>query len=193
MWLVTEGLVVALLGAVGVAGAGLASVLCGVAIARAEAAGVLAVCCTVLYLLATKSGKLLVGAVAVAGVLLALAVPRTTADSVLAESGRRQDVVVTAVAYGSEGAQRGARYFCSVQQADGTPVAVRLRRGCGPSVVPGGRIGMLYDPHGRVPPRGVAPWNPLWPMTRCVLLAAAFATLTVLTVVRSYRLAPAAA
>ncbi|MFI6898109.1 hypothetical protein ACIBM4_28750 [Streptomyces sp. NPDC050256] len=191
VWLVTEGLVVAAVAVLAVTGLGAASVLVGIPTKQAEGLGSAAVCGVLIYLLAAKSGKLLVGAAAVAGLLLAFAVPRTTADSVLAELGRRQDVVVTGVAYAPDGTTRKAKYLCSVRHMDGTDVPVQLWRGCGPAVGPGDRIGMVYDPAGRVPPRGVTPWNPLWPLTWCVLLAATFGAVCVITVVRSYRLAPA--
>ncbi|MFE3513891.1 hypothetical protein [Streptomyces sp. NPDC059166] len=185
--LVVEALIVSGAGVLAVGGAGMASVLRGVALERAAGVGMAVVGGVVLFLLVARAGRLLTGGVCVLGLVLALTVPRATADFIMAERGERQEVVVTAVAAGSA----RDRHLCSVRQADGTPVPVRLWRGCGAAVVPGDRIGMVLDPDGRLPPRGVETGGPVWTLVRCLLLAGAVAALSFVAVLRSYRLPPA--
>ncbi|MFG2925451.1 hypothetical protein ACGFYA_28595 [Streptomyces sp. NPDC048305] len=184
--LVVEAMVVACGGVLAVGGAGMASVLLGIALDQAQAVGMTVVGGLVLFLLVARAGRLLIGGVCVLGLLLALSVPRATADSIMAERGQRQEVVVTAVAAGNV----HDRYLCSVRRDDGTPVPVRLWRGCGSAVVPGDRIGMVLDPEGRVPPRGVEERGPMWTLVRCLLLAGSASALSFMAVLRSYRLPP---
>ncbi|MEU6982125.1 hypothetical protein ABZ946_01670 [Streptomyces sp. NPDC046324] len=126
-----------------------------------------------------------VAVLAVLGALLATGVVGVAAEAVLTGAGRTQDVVVTTVAYEPAG---NPAYYCSVRRQDGAPVETRLWRGCGPSVTPGDLIGMVYDPAGRVAPRGVAgPGNLLRGAVASVLLLFAFAVVCFLAVVRSYR------
>ncbi|MEU8521175.1 hypothetical protein [Streptomyces sp. NBC_01216] len=190
LWLVTEGLLVACAGMVVVAGAGVASVLGGMPPSWCTAAVLVAAAAVLLYLLITRAGHLFVALAAALGALLASDVPGVTADVVLRGAGHTQDVIVTVVSH--EPTQRGRSgapaYYCSVRRQDGSPVAARLWRGCGPSVSPGDLIGMVQDPAGRVPPRGVeGPFTLLRGVTWVVALLLAFALVCLLAVLRSYR------
>ncbi|WP_137992033.1 hypothetical protein [Streptomyces vilmorinianum] len=185
LWLVSEGLVVAVVGTALVVGAGGLVVLGGLSPIRSTALIAVAVAAVVLYLLITRAGHALVAGIAILGAVLAPAVSRLAAELVLCGAGRTQDVVVTAVAY--EPAVNPA-YACTVRLQDGAPVQPRLRRGCGPSVVPGDLIAMVYDPAGRVAPRGLAgPGTLVRAAAEAVFLVLVFATVCFLAVVRSYR------
>ncbi|GGR20183.1 hypothetical protein GCM10010282_10670 [Streptomyces roseolus] len=184
-WLVTEGLVVAAVGALLVSGAGVGAVLAGVTSSRAEAAVLLAVAAVVLYLLFVRAGHLLVAVLVALGFLLAPAVSGLAVDAVLAGAGRTRDVVVTAVAH--EPLDRPA-YRCSVRLQNGSPVRHELWRGCGPEVVPGDLIGMVYDPGDRVAPRGIEGRAPvLRRLAGTAVLLLGFAAVSFVAVVRSYR------
>ncbi|MFC8271868.1 hypothetical protein ACFUJR_04835 [Streptomyces sp. NPDC057271] len=183
--LVTEGLVVAGVGPGLIVGAGVVSVLVGLPPPQVVAAVAVAVAAVALHLLIIRAGHVFVAAVAVLGALLASVASGIAVEAVLTGAGRTQDVVVTTVAYEPAG---DPAYYCSVRRQDGSPVEARLWRGCGPSVTPGDLIGMVYDPAGRVAPRGVAgPGNLLKGAAASVLLLFAFAVLCFLAVVRSYR------
>ncbi|MEU6944913.1 hypothetical protein ABZ957_06685 [Streptomyces sp. NPDC046316] len=181
----TEGLVVAGVGAGLFVGAGAVSVLAGMPPSQVVGAVAVAVAAVALYLLITRAGHAFVAVLAVLGALLATGVAGVAAEAVLTGAGRTQDVVVTTVAYEPAG---NPAYYCSVRRQDGSPVETRLWRGCGPSVTPGDLIGIVYDPAGRVAPRGVAgPGNLLRGAVASVLLLFAFAVVCFLAVVRSYR------
>ena len=127
---------------------------------------------------------------ALLGILLSPGVSGVATEAVLTGAGRTQDVVVTVVAY--EPTDSPA-YYCSVRHQDGSPVGARLWRGCGPSVAPGDLIGMVYDPAGRVAPRGIeGPGALLWGLVRTAMLLLAFAAVCFVAVVRSYRVPPSA-
>ncbi len=190
LWLVTEALVVSCVGTAIVVCAGLLAVLSGFSAYLSTAAVTVGVAAVVLYLLITRAGHLLVAGVAVLGALLASYGPGAATEVWLSGVGRTQDVVVTLVAYEPvpSGARGGPAYYCSVRRQDGSPVETRLWRGCGPSVAPGDMLGMLYDPAGRVPPRGVEGHQELLrSVGRTVPLLLAFAVLCFVAVVRSYR------
>ncbi|WP_406442393.1 hypothetical protein OHB00_39955 [Streptomyces sp. NBC_00631] len=142
-----------------------------------------------LYLSFVGAGRALVGAVAVLGVCLALQAPQAAAGVVLAERGRLESAVVTSVETGRAAHGGQARYLCSVVDAGGMPLKTRIWRGCESTTRPGDALAVVYDPAGRVPPRGVergagvrgaardlAPW------------AAALAATGLVAVVRSCRL-----
>ncbi|MER7173521.1 hypothetical protein [Streptomyces mesophilus] len=135
-----------------------------------------------LYLLITRVGRILTAIVGALGACLALVVPQVTAGAVLAQRGETTEVMVTAASYESD------RYFCTVRQDDGTAVAARLWRGCDASVDPGESIGMVYDPEGRIPPRGIAaPGDMPSNWARGVVLAGLLALAGYAAVVRSVR------
>ncbi len=142
-----------------------------------------------LHLLITGAGHLLVAGVTALGILLAPALSEVATEAVLVGAGRDRDVVVTAVAHEPTG---NPAYYCSVRLRDGAPVGVRLWRGCGPAVEPGDVIGMVYDPEGRVGPRGIDGAAPLLRgLGETAALLLAFAALCLLAVVRSYRVSSA--
>ncbi|MEV5886350.1 hypothetical protein AB0L74_27195 [Streptomyces sp. NPDC052020] len=108
----------------------------------------------VTYLLRLGAGRALVGVVGVLAVCLALQAPQAAAGFVLAERGRAETGVVTAVDGGSAEAEDSDRYLCSVTDKDGVPVEVRIWRGCEASTRPGDTITVVSDVKGLVPPRG---------------------------------------
>lgn len=142
-----------------------------------------------LYLSVVGVGRALVGIVALLGVCLALQAPQAAAGVVLMELGLVQPVVVTS-AETSRAADRGrGHYLCAVAHRDGSPLTVRIWRGCTQTTLPGDALTVAYDPEGRMAPRGMeagagtaealrdlAPW------------AAALVTASVIAVIRSYRL-----
>ncbi|GGT13694.1 hypothetical protein GCM10014713_02810 [Streptomyces purpureus] len=185
LWLVTEGLVVAGVGAGLIVSAGVLSVLAGMSPSKTAGAVAVATAAVALYLLITRAGHVFVAGVAVLGALLASGVSGVVAEAVLTGAGRTQDVVVTTVAHEPAG---NPAYYCSVRRQDGSPVEARLWRGCGPSVNPGDLIGMVYDPAGRVAPRGVdGPGSLVRGLAMTAVLLLAFTVLCLLAVVRSYR------
>ncbi|GGY84265.1 hypothetical protein GCM10010363_75820 [Streptomyces omiyaensis] len=184
-WLVAEGFFVASVATLLVGGAGAADVLVGVTSSQAEAAVLVATAAVALYLLFLRAGHLLVALLVAVGFLLSPALSTLAADAVLSGAGRTRDVVVTAVAH--EPLDRPA-YRCSVRLQDGSPVRQRLWRGCGPEVVPGDLIGMVYDPGDRVAPRGLEGRGPLLRrLAWTTVLLLVFAAVSFVAVVRSYR------
>ncbi|NML51114.1 hypothetical protein HHL19_21700 [Streptomyces sp. R302] len=184
-WLVAEGFFVASAAALLVSGAGAGAVLIGMTSSQAEAAVLVATAAVALYLLFIRAGHLLVALLVAVGFLFAPAVSALAADAVLSGAGRTQDVVVTAVAH--EPLDRPV-YRCSVRLQDGSPVRQRLWRGCGPEVVPGDLIGMVYDPRDRVAPRGLEGRGPLLRrLAWTTVLLLGFAAVSFVAVVRSYR------
>ncbi|MBC9713182.1 hypothetical protein H9Y04_11430 [Streptomyces sp. TRM66268-LWL] len=185
LWLRIEGICVALIGTLAVIGCAVAAVLAGLPSSKALAAGAVAASALTLYLLVTRAGRLLTGAVAGLGIALAAVVPQLATELTLAERGERVQVVVTAVDASSED---GGRYLCSVRHGDGTPVQRRLWRGCSASVSPGESIAMVYDPKGRVEPRGITPEPVTWRLAaQSAGLAALLAAFGYTAVVRSIR------
>ncbi|MET7575057.1 hypothetical protein ABZT04_42335 [Streptomyces sp. NPDC005492] len=135
------------------------------------------------------AGRALVGVAALLGACLALQAPQAAAGMVLAERRQVQSVVVTSVEDGRTTDGGRVLYLCSVTDADGVPLKVRIWRGCGRATRPGDALAFVYDPRGAVPPRGaetgagipgpardLAPW------------AAALVAASLVAVVRSYRL-----
>ncbi|MDG4856680.1 hypothetical protein P8605_00600 [Streptomyces sp. T-3] len=183
-WLRIEGVVVAAVGTGAVVGCGVAGAATAVPALRTGAVGLVAAFALMLYLVITRAGQILTGAVTALGVCLALLVPRASAEMVLALRGDRTQVVVTSVA-----ATRDAdRYLCSVRYGDGTPVATKLWRGCDKSVDPGESIGMVYDPGGWIPPRGITGAEATWRTAgQGAGLALLLALLSYSAVVRSIR------
>ncbi|WP_225833586.1 hypothetical protein [Streptomyces sp. NK08204] len=193
--LVAQGIFVAVLGLTAILGTTLAGASTGVpALADGEAGLACAVALTLCLLLA-RAGRALVGTVAVLGVCLALRAPQAAAGVVLAERGREEPVVVTSVRDSGATGAAGGRYVCSVVDFDGVPLKTPIWRGCGEKTRPGDALAVVYDPRGRVPPRGVGPGGGVFGAVRgLVPWAAVFSAVCVVTVVRSYRLsAPAPA
>ncbi|MFF4873364.1 hypothetical protein [Streptomyces sp. NPDC000961] len=189
VWLVTEGAVVAVSAAVLTTGSGVGAVLVGLSRPGSTAVVLVVVAAVALHLLITGAGHLLVAGVTALGILLAPALSEVATEAVLVGAGRDRDVVVTAVAHEPTG---NPAYYCSVRLRDGAPVGVRLWRGCGPAVEPGDVIGMVYDPEGRVGPRGIDGAAPLLRgLGETAALLLAFAALCLLAVVRSYRVSSA--
>ncbi|MFD0313226.1 hypothetical protein [Streptomyces flavalbus] len=142
-----------------------------------------------LRLAVLRAGRALIGIVAVLGVCLVAQTPPVAAGVVLAERGHVRSAVVVSVEHGDQTGDGDDRYLCSVTDRDGDPLGVPIWRGCGPATRPGDALAVVYDPEGRVPPRGlagdVAEWGPLRGLaTTAVALVAASA----LAVVRSFRL-----
>ncbi|MEU9154963.1 hypothetical protein AB0D59_31500 [Streptomyces sp. NPDC048417] len=187
-WLVAEGLLAGLL----TAGAVLGTTLYGAWTGRpslADGEGALACAAALaLYLVSVGAGRALVGIVVLLGVCLALHAPQSAAGVVLAERGRVQSVTVTSVEDGATDGGRG-RYLCSVRDADGVPLKVRIWRGCGGTTRPGDAIALVFDPEGRVPPRGVeAGSGGLQPLRGVTPWVSALVVASMVAVVRSYRL-----
>ncbi|WP_234377133.1 hypothetical protein [Streptomyces sp. TP-A0356] len=144
----------------------------------------------VLYLVSVGAGRALVGVVALLGVCLALHAPQAAAGVVLTERGRVQSVTVTSVEDGwaTGGGRAGICARC------GTRTACRSRSGSGAAARgrttrPGDAIALVYDPEGRVAPRGVEPGSSGWePLRGLAPWAAALVAGSLVAVVRSYRL-----
>ena len=188
-WLVGEGVLAGVLGAGAIIGTALFGAWTGRPSLADGEAGLVCAGALAVYLSFVGAGRALVGIVALLGVCRALQAPQAAAGMVLAERGRVQSVVVTSVEDGRAPGGGHGRYLCSVADADGAPLKVRIWRGCGKATRPGDALAVVYDPEGRVPPRGVqtgagvscslrdlAPWS------------AAFAAGCLIAVVRSYRL-----
>jgi hypothetical protein len=188
-WLVAEGLLVGLLGAGAIIGTTLYGAWTGrPALADGES-GLVCAAAVALYVSLMGAGRALVGIVALLGVCLALQTPQAAAGVVLVERGRVQSVVVTSVEEGRLADGGRERYLCTVADADGIPLKVRIWRGCGRATRPGDALSVRYDPQGRVRPRGVEtgaaapkPLRDLAPWT------AALVTSSLIAVVRSFRL-----
>ncbi|MFI6942436.1 hypothetical protein ACIBI4_24450 [Streptomyces sp. NPDC050418] len=184
LWLRCEGVAVGLLGAAVIVVCGAVGALAGLPGTQAVAGGIVAALALTLYLVVTRAGRVICAAVAALGVALALLVPQIASEVTLAGRGQRVQVVVTAVAAGGE----NGRYLCSVRYGDGTPVKRRLSRGCSAAVTPGSSIGMMYDPLGRLAPRGIGAKGATWRLAaQGAALAGTLAVLSYLAVVRSIR------
>ncbi|MEU9245421.1 hypothetical protein [Streptomyces sp. NPDC048385] len=188
-WLVAEGLLAGLL----TAGAVLGTTLYGAWTGRPSLAdgegGLACAAALALYLVFVGAGRALVGIVVLLGVCLALHAPQAAAGVVLAERGRVQSVTVTSVEDRWATDRGRGRYLCSVRDADGVPLKVRIWRGCGGTTRPGDAIALVYDPEGRVPPRGVeAGSGGLQPLRGVTPWVPALVVASLIAVVRSYRL-----
>lgn len=194
-WLVGEGILAGVL----TAGAIVASTLFGAWTGRAALAdgeaGLVCAGALALYLAFVGAGRALVGIAALLGVCLAFQAPQAAAGAVLAERGQVQSVVVTSVEGGRAPDGGRSRYLCSVADADGVPLKVRIWRGCGEATRPGDALAVRYDPKGQVPPRGVRSGTGLpGPVRDLAPWSAALVAACLIAVVRSYRLSvPAAA
>ncbi|MFH9589612.1 hypothetical protein ACH4LS_31315 [Streptomyces luteogriseus] len=149
-----KGILAACLAAVAIIGTAVAGAWYGITGLAAGEGGLVCAALLAIYLCRIRTGRALVGAVAVLAVTLALQTPQAAAGFVLAERGRVEPGVVTSVEGGSADAQGGGRYLCSVIDRDGIPVKVRIWRGCERTTRPGDAITVVYDVEGRVPPRG---------------------------------------
>ncbi|MFJ9119191.1 hypothetical protein ACIRJO_27010 [Streptomyces sp. NPDC102394] len=192
-WLMGEGLLVGVAATALIAGATLLGAWTGRPSLADGEAGLVCVGALAVYLTLIGAGRALIGTAALLGVCLALQAPQAATGVVLAERGRVQPVVVTAVEDAGAAAGGRGRYLCSVADADGVPLKVRIWRGCGKTTRPGDALAVVDDPKGRIPPRGVqagsgtagalrdlAPWS------------AALVAGCMVAVVRSYRLSSSA-
>ncbi|MEV5312439.1 hypothetical protein [Streptomyces sp. NPDC052610] len=187
-WLVGEGILAGRLAAAAIVGTAVAGAWYGVpGLAHGEAGLVCALALS-LYLCVVRAGRALIGIVTVFAVCLALHTPQAAAGVVLAERGRVEPVVVTSVQDSTAAAGHG-RYLCSVTDQHGVPLKVRIWRGCGHTTRPGDALAVVYDPEGRVPPRGAeagASWTR--PLRELGGWTVALVAAGVIAVVRSYRL-----
>lgn len=191
-WLLAEGLFAGLLSSGVIVGVGAVGVWAGrPALASGEAGLVVAVALGV-YLLVTGAGRALVGIVAVLGMCLALLTPQAAAGLVLEQRGRVEPAVVTAVEGGPGTGTREGRYLCSVASPEGVPLSATIWRGCGRSTRPGDRLAVVYDPEGKVPPRGVDPESQRGRLAGVAALACALVAGCAVAVLRSFRLSSAA-
>ncbi|MFJ4790754.1 hypothetical protein [Streptomyces sp. NPDC088794] len=187
--LLTEGLLAGFVGAGAIVGTTLLGAWTGrPSLADGEAGLVCAVALAV-YLSFVGAGRALIGITALLGVCLALQTPQAAAGIVLAERGQVQSVVVTSVEDGRVAAGGPARYLCSVADTDGVPLRVRIWRGCGEATRPGDVLAVVSDPEGRVPLRGAQAGAGLArPLRDLAPWAAALVSVSLVAVVRSYRL-----
>lgn len=188
-WLVVEGLVAGGVGSAAIVGTAVAGAWYGVPGLADGEGGLLCAAALALYLCVVRAGRALVGIVAVLGVCLALQAPQAAAGLVLAERGLVEAVVVTSVEGGPAAVSGRGRYLCTVADRDGEPLKIRIWRGCGKATRPGDALAVVYDPKGRVPPRGVeARVSPSGPLRALGGWAAALIAGCVVAVVRSHRL-----
>ncbi|WP_406175847.1 hypothetical protein [Streptomyces sp. NBC_00996] len=186
-WLVGEGLLAGTLGATVIVGTAVWGAWYGNSELADGEPGLVCAAALALYLCVVRAGRALVGIVALLGVCLALQTPQAAAGVVLAERGHVESVVVTSVE-GAAASGRG-RYLCSVSDHDGVPLKVRIWRGCGQSTSPGDALAVVYDPKGRVPPRGAQSGaSPAGSLRDLGGWAAALVAGCMVAVVRSYRL-----
>ncbi|MER5468123.1 hypothetical protein ABZX90_17725 [Streptomyces sp. NPDC002935] len=192
-WLAGEGILVGILGAGSIVGAGVVGDWTGVPALASGEAGLVCAGVLVLHLVLVRAGRALVGIVAVLGVCLALQVPQAAAGVVPADGVRVESMVVTSVEGGRQAGTGRTRYLCSLVGRDGVPLKVRVWRGCARTTRPGDVLTVAYDPEGRVPPRAVAAGPATaGPLRDLAALAAALLAGCVLAVVRSHRLTDAA-
>ncbi|MER7895730.1 hypothetical protein ABTX62_06275 [Streptomyces sp. NPDC096046] len=188
-WLVAEGVFVALSAVLGIVGTSVLGAWTGRPELTDGAVGLVCALALAVHLIVVRAGRALVGVVVVLAVSLAAQAPQAAAGVVLAEQGRVQSVVVTSVR--DAGVERGGRgrYLCSVADQRGVPLTVRVWRGCGQATRPGDALAVVYDPRGRVPPRGVGSGvGVLGALLGLAGWVAALAAATVVAVVRSYRM-----
>ncbi|WP_235192845.1 hypothetical protein [Streptomyces viridochromogenes] len=188
-WLVGEGLLAGSLGAVAIVGVTVVGAWYGLPALASGEAGLVCAAALSLYLCLVRAGRALIGVVAVLAVCLALQAPQAAAGVVLAERGRVESALVTSVEGGPSAVSSRGRYFCSVADRDGLPLEVRIWRGCGQTTRPGDALAVVYDPKGRVQPRGVEPQAAAGgPLRGLIGWAAALVAGSLVAVVRSYRL-----
>ncbi|MEU2716307.1 hypothetical protein [Streptomyces sp. NPDC007205] len=185
-WLVVEGVLAGAVATAAIVGTALFGAWSGRPSLADGEAGLVCGAALALYLTSVGAGRARVGITALLGVCLALQAPQAAAGVVLAERGRVQSVVVTSVDDGRAANGGHGRYLCSVMDHDGVSFKVRIWRGCGEATRPGDALAIVYDPEGRVPPRGVAggpgPLRDLAPWSMALI------AVSVTAVVRSYRL-----
>lgn len=188
-WLMVEGILAGTLGAGAIVGTTVVGVWTGRSSLANGEAGLACAVALVLYLLLVRAGRALVGIVAVIAACLALQAPQAAAGVLLAAEGRVQPVVVTSVEAGRAARDGRDRYLCSVVDPDGAPLTVRIWRGCGRATRPGDALAVLYDPKGRVAPRGlgVGP-TPTGPLRDLAPWFVALVVGSAVAVVRSFRL-----
>jgi hypothetical protein len=188
-WLLGEGVLAGFLAAGTIVGTTLAGAWAGVPSLADGEAGLVCTAALTLYLVVVRAGRALIGIVALLGVCLALQAPQAAAGVVLAERGRVESAVVTSVEDGGVTADGRDRYLCSVADRNGVPFKVRIWRGCQGTTRPGDALAVVYDPEGRVPPRGVEPGSGVpGPLRGLAGWAAALVVGATAAVVRSYRL-----
>ncbi|AQS71856.1 hypothetical protein B1H29_06905 [Streptomyces pactum] len=188
--MVGDGLLVGTLGTAAIVGVTLLGAWTGSPVLADGEAGLVCAAALVVRLLLVRAGRALVGIVGVLAVSLALHAPQAAAGVVLAEQGRTRPVVVTSVHGGTSPSGGAARYLCSVADPAGVPLAVLIRRGCGQATRPGDTLAVVYDPRGRVPPRGAVAESDAGEALRGLAgWAAALVAASAVAVVRSFRLA----
>ncbi|MFD1660666.1 hypothetical protein ACFSL4_21245 [Streptomyces caeni] len=188
-WLIGEGFLAGFLAAGAIVGSTLVGAWTGRPSLADGEAGLVCAAALALYLVLVRAGRALIGVVALLGVCLALQAPQAAAGVVLAERGRVQSVVVTAVRDAGVTADGRDHYLCSVEDGNGVPLKVRIWRGCLQTTRPGDALSVLYDPEGRVLPRGVeAGAGVPGPLRGLAGWAAALMAGSMVAVVRSYRM-----
>lgn len=186
-WLVREGILAGTFGVLAIVGTGAVGVWTGASALVDGEAGLVCAGGLALHLALVQAGRALVGIVALLGACLALHAPQAAAGVVPADRGRVQSVVVTSVDSGRQAAADRNRYLCSVADQDGVPLKVRIWRGCYRNTRPGEALSVVYDPEGRVSPRGAqAGTAATGPLRDLAALAAALVAGCVIAVVRSY-------
>ncbi|WP_416986046.1 hypothetical protein [Streptomyces sp. T028] len=187
-WLVGEGVLAAALAVLGIVGTAMVGAWTGRAALADGAVGLVCALALAVHLVVVRAGRALVGVVAVLAVGLAAQAPQAAAGVVLAEQGRVQMVEVTSVQDGADARGGRNRFLCSVADDRGVPLSVRIWRGCGQATRPGDALAVVYDPRGRVPPRGVvAGGGALRALLGLAGWVVALLAVTVVAVVRSYR------
>ncbi|MFG2452511.1 hypothetical protein ACGFSG_24300 [Streptomyces sp. NPDC048512] len=185
-WLVAEGLLAGALGVAATAGAGAAGVWTGWTVFADGEAGLVCAGALAVYLAFVRAGRALVGIVAAIGACLAVQTPQMVAGIVLADRGRVESMVVTEIDEGHRPLPDRSRHLCSVTDEKGVPLAVPIWRGCDRSTRPGDVLPVVYDPKGRVRPQGVQTGTA--GTLDVAALSAALAAVSMVAVVRSYRL-----
>lgn len=188
-WLAAEGLLAGTVGAVAIVTSAIAGAWYGIPGLADGEGGLVCAAALALYLRVVRAGRALVGIVALLGVCLALKAPQAAVGVVLAERGRVESAVVTSVEGGPSAVSGRGRYLCSMADQDGVPLNVRIWRGCGQTTRPGDTLAVVYDSQGRVAPRGVeAGASPADSLRGLGGWAAALIAVSMVAVVRSYRL-----
>ncbi|MFC8222174.1 hypothetical protein ACFUTY_28925 [Streptomyces sp. NPDC057362] len=154
-WLIGEGLFAGVLGSGLIVGAGVFGAWTGESAFASGEVGLVCALGLVLHLFLVRAGRAMVGIVAVLAVGLALHAPQTAAGVVLTARGQERSVVVTSVQASEKASGARGRYFCSVESRGGAPSRARIWRGCTQATRPGDALALVYDPKGRIPPRGV--------------------------------------
>ncbi|MFE6888065.1 hypothetical protein [Streptomyces sp. NPDC057694] len=113
--------------------------------------GLVVVAALVLYLMALRAGRILIGLVAVLGICLAFQAPDVAAGVALEQRGLVKSARVASVA--SPPGQ--GRRICSLADLEVDRAGIQVWRGCVASIAPGDILPVVYDPRGRAPVRGV--------------------------------------